>query len=165
MPVSDHVVGVAPGNRWRLRSGRRSSAGIGCSRSVSLVALGSLPSVQSKESQHFVPAQEDEDGESDERQDQEEEDEQPVPQRRVFIVPGGSAVHAAAITFELTEGRIPAVVTVTVPVTVTHPVSMTFLLHVTVVVQNIDTATLKVHTNLVFPTLGSLSNHPRVGDI
>lgn len=35
-------------------------------------------------------------------------------------VPCGAAVHAAAVTFDLTERGSPAVVTVTVPVAVTH---------------------------------------------
>ena len=35
-------------------------------------------------------------------------------------VPRGSTVHAAAVTFDLTEGRRPAVLAVTVLVTVTH---------------------------------------------
>lgn len=109
--------------------------------------------------------QESERAQSEQRKNQEEEDQQPVSERRVFIVPGGPAVHAAAVTFDLTVGRSPAVVTVTVLVAVAHPVSVTLLLHVAVVVQDIGAATLEVHTDLVVSTLGSFVHHTRVGDV
>lgn len=161
MPISCNV--VATGNLWR-RSSRRRHAAIGCC-SVRLVALRSLPAVQSKASLQARPVQENKRTQSEQRQNEEEEDEEAVSERRVLIVPSGTAVHTATVTTELTKGRSPTFVTVTVPVTVTHPMSMTLALHVTVVVQDVGAATLKVHTNLVVSTLGSITDHPGVGDV
>lgn len=111
-PASDDVVGVAPGNRWRLCSGRGSSAVIDWSCTVSpeeekkkhqrpeghrtlgaaggasghsLVPLGPLSAAQSEPPQQLGPVQENKRTQGEQRKNEEEEDEQAVSQRRVLI--------------------------------------------------------------------------------